>query len=278
MSYSVGRLALYVDTETAKADYTNEVFDSMTDPLVTQLCNLFGMVVFDDLTEETTRGNRYFIGFDGAEYPSFAIGWAVGNTYASAYFLMMVGMFQGSYLSNLLDASGTSYISPAQYGIPLINRYFGNASYNYNYINYLKTPNFVGISYGFAGNSATVTQTGLHLVFCMFKSGTDKLIVFKNYTNNSSQYDTYDFENNGIITGIIPNVGFVNTKNVIGNSDFNYIVLARIKHYKPITDIYIYSASLTENSIYYINGEYYYCLTTNNSNDSYLVKIEDYVP
>lgn len=116
MAFRSGRMQVYEDKTKDVANYTTADWDSMTLPLANQLCDIFGMVIFNSLTEETDRGHRYFIGYDGhPEDPKLAIGWAVGNTYSSYRYLVVVGMNEGIPLSNMLDAVSSSSLSSDQY-------------------------------------------------------------------------------------------------------------------------------------------------------------------
>lgn len=274
MSYDGGRHSVYVDLTTDKDSYVTATYDAMTQPLVTWLCNLFGMVVFNDLTEETDKGHRYYIGYTGDEYPSYIIGWASANTNTRYRWLYIVGTYEGTPLNSVLDTAGTGTLSTGQFHKQLLIRDFESQNYDHTYINYVKDDNIVGITNCY-GSSSSVVSSNNTMDFMVFKTGTKKLRSFR--SNNI--YGTYDFTNNGLFTNINPtNIYFVNLKNVIANSDFNYICQVRLPHNAAVTDFFIYSAALTLHNVYKINGEYYICLTTSNTDGSYLAKLPNYTP
>lgn len=274
MSYSAGRYAPFIDRTTEKENYTTAVYDSMTDPLVTWLCSHFDMVKFNNLTITTDKGHRYFIGKSGADNPTFAIGWASGNTSERYIWLYIVLMYDGVTLSNVLDATGTGDPGNNLYAKKLLFRDFDNAdSSNFVYFKYLKSTNFAAVSAQFNGSSPTVTSSNA-LEFAVFKSETTFLPCYKDGNN----YRTYEYTKDGFNVSLTKtSVYFIPLKNVIANTDFNYIAQVRLEHYKPVNDLYLYSnSSLTVGLIYKINGAYYYCLTVGTSDGSYLMKLPDY--
>ncbi len=271
MSYSAGRMPIYVDLTTAKADYTNETFNSMSLPITNQLCDLFGMHIISDLTIETARGNRYFIGYDD-EDPKFAIGWAIGNTNANIFYLLCVGMFYGEPLSPIFDTISSSTISDGSYYFRLIERNFSNTTNKYFFFNYISDEHFKGISPFYALPSVSGSST-VGIWACMFKVGASKLIAWW-YSN---QYATFDYTKDGLLTYICKtNTYFITAKNYIGNSDVDYIVPFRLEHGVQVEGLYLYSKVLTTKKIYSINGEYYYCVLAP-SDASFLVKV-NYIP
>ena len=268
MTYSGGRIQLYVDLTTAKADYTNETFNSMSLPAVNQLCNLFGMHIITDLTIETTRGNRYFIGYDDEE-PKLAIGWAIGNTYANAFYLLCVGMFYGEPLSTIFDTVSSSTINDGSYYFKLIERNFSNTSNKYFFINYIKDDNYIGVSQFYALSTISGSST-VGMYVGIFTAGTKKLMTWL----ISSQYATLDYTMDGLVTYICKsNVYFVTAKGYLGNSDVDYIVPFRLDHGVSVNGLYLYSKQLTTKKIYCINGEYYYCMLSSANDGSYIIKI-----
>lgn len=272
MSYSGGRYSVYVDLETAKESYVTATFDAMTQPLVTWLNSLFGMVTFNDLTEATDKGHRYYIGYSGAEFPSFVIGWAAGNTNTRYFYLFIVGMYEGAPLDAILDSSGNGTLTNGQFRKLLIVRDFESTVYDYVYVKYIKDTNLVGISACYGSSSPVVTSANT-IDFMVFKTDTKSLISYR----NSNLYQTYDFTNDGVLTTLNPaSTNFVNLKNIIANTDFNYICQVRLPHYVTVLDLFLYSVALTINSIYKINGEYYICLTTNANDGSYMAKLPTY--
>lgn len=268
MSYSAGRLSVYTDFETEYENYTNATYDSMTLPLVNQLCTVFGMVIFSDLTQSTSRGNRYFIGYSGDAYPKFAIGWAVNNTQSGVIYLLCVALYEGDYLDSGLDVAASSGMSNTQYRLVLLRREFAQTSL-YTYINYISDDNIKAITASYSGSSPVITSNN-NFAFLIFKVGTKKMLT----TTNGSEYFTYEYVNDGRLSTIIPlNTYFFRIKNYIANSDFEYIAQLKLEHNVNLDGVYIYSRTLTANKIYKINGEYYLCLKTNNNDGSFMVKV-----
>ena len=274
MSYNAGRYRCYVDRTTPKEDYVTATYDNMTDPIVTWLCNLYGMVKFNDLTIETSKGHRYFIGKSGNSKPTFAIGWAAGNTNTRYIYLFVVLMFDGVPLNTILDAVGSGTLSGSALAKQVLFRDFDNTNDEYIFLNYLKSNNFAGISNCFSGTSPTITSANT-IDFVIFKSGNEFLACYK----DSNNYKTYDYTKTGASISVNPSgVYFVVIKNVIANSDFNYISQVRLEHYRAVEDLFLYSAPLTVGKIYKINVDYYYCLTQGPNDGSYLLKLPEYEP
>ena len=273
MAYSAGRMEIYLDLETAQEDYTTATFDSMTVPAVNQICNILGMVILNNLTIETDRGHRYFIGFNGETKPRMAIGWCAKNTHSTAFFLEAVAMFDGDYLNDGLDRAD-SRDPAAQYCVRLAIRSFGDSNYNHNYINYIKSENLCGFSHSYNSSSSTATSNNrLHMI--VVKQATNKLTCYAEDRND--YWDSFDYYKNGMGKVVIPGTSFNSVKNLIANSDLNYIVQLRLDHDQYVTGLYIYSANISSRIIYLINGEYYYCMY-GSSEGSAMMKLPDYNP
>ena len=278
MAFRSGRLEIYEDKTKAVADYTTADWDSMTDPLVTQICNIFDMVVFDSLTIETTRGHRYFIGYEGhPEDPKMAIGWAAGNTYSSYRYLCVVGMYEGRTLSNMLDAVSSSSLSSDQYGKIMLNKQVSGQNTNIFYFFYMCDEHFNAITQGYA-NPTESTLTSMIFQIAQFKVNNKWIMGYRQNSTSYIYYYSYDYYNNGMyITICVANNYFPTCKNYLANSDYEYIVSYRLEHNLTIMGLFIYSKILTMNKIYCINGEYYYCLSTGTNVGSYLMKI-NFIP
>jgi hypothetical protein len=278
MSFHSGRLQVYEDKTVAVADYTTADWDSMTLPLTEQVCDLFGMVIFNDLTIETDRGHRYFIGYEGhPEDPKMAIGWAAKNTYSSYRYLLIVGMYDGSYLSNVLDAVSSSSISSDQYVKVMLSKPVSGQTTYVHYFYYIKDTNLIAMSHTISNPSATTIDTIVYQI-AQFKIGEKKAMGYRQNNTTNPYYINYDYYNNGISVQICTqNNYFPTCKNFIGNTDYEYIVPYLFEHGIAVKGLYIYSKILTFNKIYSINGEYYFALSSGTNFGTYLIKI-DFVP
>lgn len=279
MAFRSGRLQIFEDKTTAVSEYTTTEWDSMSLPLANQLCSMFGMVVLNSLTTLTDRGHRYFIGYeDDPTNPKMAVGWAVGNTNSSYRYLCVVGMYDGVALSNILDYVSSSTISGDQYGKVMLTKQISGQNTNITYFYYLSDDHFNAITQG-VQNPSESTINSIIFQIAQFKAGTRLIMGYRQNSSSYPYYYTYDYYDNGIITTICAQYNYFPTcKNYIANSDYEYITPYRLEHNLVIDGLYIYSKVLTINKIYSINGEYYFCLYTNNSNvGSYLMKI-NFIP
>ena len=113
------------------------------------MCELCGLVYFDDWTFQTPRGKAYYLGFEGDEYPKFMIRWSAQVTRPSEINMIWYTLVDKGSLVE--DNASTYYVNGVDFGgdinnnlrfcMPLMYIRFGDVNTFYQGFRYVKDGN-----------------------------------------------------------------------------------------------------------------------------------------
>lgn len=181
-----------VSMETPVSDLTDTIYNSISDYFIDFINEVFGTVVFDELTESTTRGERYYLGFEGEEYPVFAIGWNTGINSSTERLLYLCWLLDGTIIDNIFNSTN-AYESGA-FWMCLFVYNPSNNSQKFQGMCYVNTIKSKCVCYRVGQSTLQSLYTSLDKrpKFCLVTDDLDRKILLIRHHGNNGVSDTND--------------------------------------------------------------------------------------